>query len=325
MGFSVSDAIYSVDWLPWVHRHALRYDLTRPITLVGEGHHEWPGAILTTVIVSAPLIALWGITLRSADRSLSAIATAAALITLGLVFASRGGTGYLLNEFITPALRGQARLMPLLMFLAIFIVVSAADIALLYGGRPRQIAVAAVVAGMLASSAAVSGVLTTRQQWNLHDPAVRKLMTSYTGLIAAKNQNNLTTILQLPLASWPEIPARNGFDFYTHHYGAIFDTPGSHTRWSYATSIRQPGFADLEKTIQADTDPQSLPARATKAGFDGILIEKKPYAVGELQALLAGIGAAVPASCRLYDDSDRVLYEIGRCHQSDLRCVKERC
>jgi hypothetical protein len=317
-GLSISDSMYAFDWIHWVHKHTSHYDLTRPTTLVGEGHHEWPGAVLTLTILVCPLIVLWGIGRTNLDQRIRTIVLAAALICFILIFASRGGLGYLVNELINPSLRAQARIMPLLMFMAIFIVLAAAEYTWASGRKAGRIVVACIIGAILTSSWSARGVLIQHQTATATNPAIQATVASFKALDAAKDRVGVQAILQLPITTWPEAPFRNGYDFYPMRYGFLFDRSDSPTKWSYGVSDRQEGFAKLDAAFKAGFEPADLVKRARSFGYDSILVEKRPYLPTELQSIEDGIAASLPKTCRIYDDADRALYDVGRAPECRL-------
>ncbi len=307
-GLSISDAIFTFDWVPWVHKHVLNYQTTRPSTLVGEGYHEWPGSLLTIVILASPLVVLLGN--LSENKNWRPIFTAAALMTFVLIFAGRGGLGYLVNELINPSLRAQARIMPLVMFLANFVVLAGIQYAwsaprLLW----RAVAVLAILA-MATSVWSVRGVLAQRQIATANDPDIQWTITTFKRLDTIKDAAGLKAILQLPVTTWPEAPFRNGYDFYPMRYGFLFDRADSDTKWSYGVSDRQRGFAELSASFDASAGSLGFVDRARKFGYDSILVEKKPYTDAELKNVISAIEEGVPSSCKLFEDGYRSLYDI---------------
>jgi hypothetical protein len=310
-GLSISDAIYTLDWLPGARRHIDAYNSIRPATLIGEGAAEWPGTPLTTIIIAAPLLVLYGINTEIRDKSIVGMTAAAALICICVIFASRGGVGYLFNEFITPALRGQTRIMPFLMFLAIFIASAGVDCVFRTGPLPAKMVAALVPLALLVCAYGSSMELSKKQQRVANDKVSQDAIRSFRAMLDAKDKEGLTTILQLPIASWPEVPPRNGFDFYTHHFAFIFDRRESKTRWSYGSSRLQPGFPELRAAIRVESDPAGAAFRARTAGFDGILLEKGPFDPAELSSVISGIEGSLPPDCKLYEDRARVLFDVG--------------
>jgi hypothetical protein len=168
-----------------------------------------------------------------------------------------------------------------------------------------------VIAGLvlLLSTHSAVNVLAVKQRTDLADPGKQQLIQSTRAMLGAKDDAQLKAILQLPLASWPEVPPIHGFEPYFHQLPYIFDRPGSPTRWSYGSSERQPGVALANFRL---SEPSSVLVRARQVGFDGVLIVKSAYPPAELEALQNRIGGGVAPACRLYEDGVQVLYAINR-------------
>jgi hypothetical protein len=310
-GLSISDAIYTFDWLPGAQKKIVTYNAMRPLRLVGEGAREWPGTPLTIIILTSPLLVLYGINSGPRDKSIVGAIAAAALICICVVFAARGGAGYLFAEFITPTFRGESRIMPFLMFFAIFIASAGVDW-IFRTGRLRAKMVAGLVPLSLLASAFYSSMqLSTKQQHVASDKESQETIRSFREMLDAKDKGQLTAVLQLPIVSWPEVPPRNGFDFYINHLPFIFDEKKSKTRWSYGSSRLQPGFQELDVAIGAEFDPLDTAFRARKAGFDGILLEKGPFNQAELSRMTSGLANSLPPDCMLYEDNARALFDVG--------------
>lgn len=307
-GLSISDSILAFDWIPWIHRHVVHYGTTRWNTLVGEGFGEWPGAALTLVILASPLIVLCS---RSTEK-FRKITLTAALISFILIFAGRAGYGYLLNELINPSLRAQARIMPLLMFMAIFIVVGCSQIALETGRLMPRLGAVATICAMLASSWATSGVLVQRQRSTADNADTQWLMNTFIRLDQTKDSRGIKAVLQLPIAAWPETPFRNGYTFYPMRYGFLFDRRDSQTKWSYGVAEGQDGFVKLNEAFKLGFDPAGVVGRARSFGYDSILVELDPYTKDERKSVVEGIESALPPICRIFDDNHRILFDIGQ-------------
>lgn len=309
-GISISDAIYLLrDHLGVQTNNLVQYDQLRPNLLVGEGWHEWPGFALTLAILAAPLIVLGqAVGVRFPDLRLAA---AAAFIVVGLIFAHRGGAGYLFNALVFPAIRAQSRMMPFLTFFALVIVCGGAEALLRPDPWSRRVIGLLLPLALIASLLPARFALARAQQWTASDPTSQAQVTSWRALIPAKTARGLEAVLQLPVAPWPEQPQRNGFDFYTHQLGLIFDRPGSPTQWSYGASGRESGYAAWLAGLMPDRDPDGLPARARAAGFDAILVEKKAFSPEELDSLLNAL-RALPPPCLVYEDALRALFDIAR-------------
>lgn len=277
--------------------------------MVGEGHHEWPGIVLSISIIVSPIIVLAFAGRAASDRRWSGILCASALMCFGLIFASRGGIGYLLNELVSPSLRGQSRIMPLMMFMAIFATLSFCE----WLWRTRSIATRGsailVILGLLAGSWHVRGTLPGRQKW-MADPNTKALIASVKGMLAAKDLAGSQAVLQLPVTNWPEAAFRPNYDFYPLRYGFLFDHADSTTRWSYGLSDRQDGFKVLSSSFAVGA-PDMI-SKARSLGYDAILVEKLGYDEKDLTTTIAAIESALSLSCKIYDDRMRVLFDIGR-------------
>lgn len=308
-GLSVSDALYTLDWFSWGRDHIGKYDITRPVTLVGEGHHEWPGIVLSASILVSPIVLLAFSGRALGDRRWKGIVCASALMCFGLIFASRGGIGYLFNEIISPSLRGQSRIMPLLMFMAIFATLSLSEW-LWWAGMLATRSVAMLLAlGLFAGSWHVRNTLSSRQGW-MADPNTKALIASVKDMLIAKDRAKVEAVLQLPVTNWPETPFRPGYDFYPMRYGFLFDRADSPTKWSYGLSDRQDGYKVLSSSFAVGAS--DIIGNARELGYDAIQIEKLAYDAKDLMTITASIESALPILCKIYDDKMRTLYDIGR-------------
>ncbi|WP_441277310.1 hypothetical protein AB7783_07800 [Tardiphaga sp. 172_B4_N1_3] len=313
-GLSISDALYTLDWFSWGREHIGKYDITRPVTLVGEGHHEWPGIILSVSMLVSPIVVLAFAGHTPSDRRWKGIVCASALMCFGLIFASRGGLGYLFNQIISPSLRGQSRIMPLLMFMAIF-----ATLSLIEWFWQRHLLVTRgtavlLVLGLLAGSWHVRSTLSSRQGW-MADPNTKALIASVKNMLAAKDRAESTAILQLPVTNWPEAAFRPDYDFYPMRYGFLFDRADSPTKWSYGLSDRQDAFRVLSNSFAVGA--ADVVSRARGLGYDAILVEKLGYDAKDLSIVVASIESGLSPSCKIFDDRMRALYDIGNpCHRS---------
>src|SRR6185436_20874285 len=82
----------------------------------------------------------------------------------------------------------------------------------------------------------------------------------------------LTTVLQLPVLLWSELPYQRGFLNYSHQMGYVLDTSRS-IRWSFGSTQQQTSYAIDNYLVRAHQD-DGLARAAVEAGFDAILIEK---------------------------------------------------
>ena len=111
---------------------------------------EWPGPLLSMVIVGAPFLLVAGLYDGRAQRSdrMPEIWLSLLLITFGLLFAMRGGLGFLFSYFITTVIRAPARIMPFLSFFAVVAVCETIELVLVNPTRLRK-ALAAAAAVLL--------------------------------------------------------------------------------------------------------------------------------------------------------------------------------
>jgi hypothetical protein len=272
--------------------------------------YEWPGPLLSTVILAAPAFLLAALFDRTGARSTHGrlIWLSLFLIAFGLIFALRGGLGFHFSYFITPAIRAPARIMPYLAFFALVAVCCAIEL-LLARPAPARIAAAAIVATLLAGGLAIRPFpLATKQQAMLAERDLMDDQTSVAAMLARKDQAGLRRILQLPHAKWPEVPPVRGFAPYRHQMPYVLDRPDSATRWSYGLTPEQPPFGALGAMIGEG----HIAAGARSAGFDAILIEKRAYSDEELHDLIGRIESNLAPGCRLFEDARRVLFALDR-------------
>lgn len=275
--------------------------------LAGEGNFpEWPGAFLTSLILAAPIFVFMSMlsTAQRTVRSLT-IALCFGFITFGLVFATRGGLGFIFNSMIIPAVRAQARIMPFLMFFAI--VAICLSVQNVKTAMNRWIATALVSLGLLSGMLSAFNGLPRKQMSYLIDPTQQAYRQSVTAMLEAKDRAGLGQILQLPIMVWPEASPRQQLLGYEHVLPYLLDKPGSVTRWSYGLANGQQVFAELE-ILQRDV--RAIPAAAKALKFDGILVEKTGYTSEQLAILLAALQAN--GVCSTFDDSYRALFRMCR-------------
>ncbi|MBC7578512.1 MAG: hypothetical protein H7312_14290 [Tardiphaga sp.] len=273
--------------------------------LTGEGFFpEWPGAFLTTVILAAPVVVfLSTIPLRPRTTRSLAVSICFACITFGLVFATRGGLGFIFNSIVTPAIRAQERILPFLMFFAIVAVCLACG--MLRTRMARQTAMALVALGLLSGTGVRFDGPAKKQAAYLTDPLQQAYRRSAVEMLASKDRVGLTQILQLPVMVWPEATPRQQMLGYEHSLPYLLDRPNSPTRWSYGLADRQLQLATLTSLAR---DTPSIAAEAKAMKFDGILVEKTGYTAEEATRLVAGLEAS--GACKVSDDAYRTLFQI---------------
>jgi uncharacterized membrane protein len=285
-----------------------------PSVFDNEGVREWPGPFLTLVLLATPLI-LAACQLRprnqadAEDSRVRVIALCSAMIVFAILFAARGGIGYLFNLMVSPAIRADARIMPFLTLAAIVVTCVGAELA---SASPRiwwrwgGLALAAVL--LSASARPQLWVLYKFQRDTL--AANQAERASVPAMLQAKDRAGLKAVLELPVVSWAEQPAIMNFQPYDHQLPYVYDRPRSPTRWSYGENEKQPWFPVVQYEA---ADPARVERGAQKLGFDGALIAKSAYDAAGLAKLQAGILAG--GACRLYEDDHLALYALkgGRC------------
>jgi hypothetical protein len=314
-GLNLPSLAYAFNFLPKVAAGLAQSRQEMPNAFIAEGVGEWPRLPLGLVLMAAPLLVAVGHFWRrgrdEGERANPAlIGLCAALIVFMMLFGARGGLGYIFNLLVSPAIRSDSRLMPFLTMAAVVITCALGDWSRTSGYRLVRYG-GPVIAGLalLLSTHGALNALAVKQRRNQADSTTQSLIQSTQAMLKAKNGAQLKTILQLPVASWPEVPPIHGFEPYLHQLPYIYDPQGRSTRWSYGASDRQPGVALFDFWL---SEPSSVLERARKLGFDGVLIVKQAYEPAELAALQTGIGGAVAPACRLYDDGYEVLYAINR-------------
>jgi hypothetical protein len=226
-----------------------------------------------------------------------------AFITVGLVFATRGGLGFIFNSIFTPAVRAQERILPFLMFFAIAAVCMACGA--LRTNFHRQIVSALVALGLLSGVISSFHGLSNKQTAYLRSPAEQAYRRSALDMLAAKDRAGLTQILQLPVMVWPEAPPRQQMLGYEHSLPYLLDRQGSPTRWSYGLAE---GQLQLSVLTNLARDEISIPTEAKTLKFDGILVEKTGYTAAEIDRLMNALQAN--GACMLSDDAYRALFSI---------------
>jgi hypothetical protein len=317
-GLNLPSLAYDFNFLPKVAAAVVESQREMPAAFVAEGVGEWPRLPLGLVLMASPLlVAIAHYWRRGRDEGRneasvypSLISVCAALIVFMMLFGARGGLGYIFNLLVSPQIRADARLLPFLTTAAVVVTCAIGDWALTsrhwpvrYGGP--------LIAGLalLLSTHGTVNALAVKQRTDLADPGKQQLIQSTQAMLKAKDGAQLKAVLQLPLASWPEVPPIHGFEPYLHQLPYLYDRRGSPTRWSYGSNERQPGVALTNFWL---SETSSVLVRARQLGFDGVLIVKSAYEPAELANLQTRIGGAVAPVCRLYDDGYEVLYAINR-------------
>jgi phosphoglycerol transferase len=308
-GLLISDAMHVFrDIGLWSSQFAIYHAARTP----SEGELQWPGILFTTVILVAPALTL-ARTFQEAARTESqrtAIAGLAfLLITFSLLYAIRGGLGYVFNYIVAPQIRAQVRILPFLSFYAVVLVCFMME-ALWSKGRAGRAAAVALAACAIASSLPYANSLAKNQHaLFLNSPERQANAISLKAMLAAKDEVNIKAVLQLPYLDWPEAPSQLKFPAYAHELPFIFDQWHSPTRWSYGLSSMQPEFQSIEAKVE-QANPLGLADRARNLQFDSILIEKQAYSPEENQRFAFELTQQVGGECLIYDDNFRMLFAL---------------
>jgi hypothetical protein len=268
------------------------------------GLFEWPGVLLSLVILTSPVLALAS-GLAQTRRS-QMIFVSASCIAFGLIYAERGGLAYFFNLLVTPQIRATARIMPFLSFFALVVVLSA----ICFGADSRRRWVglggsALLLTALLMSAVPNVGAFGRKAAAVAALPSLQLKYTSIKAMLSAKDKAGVTTVLQLPHMAFPEVGPKLQFDAYDHMLAFVFDRSKSTTRWSYGSNLNQDSFmqvADLVATHQT----AGLAGAASDFGFDAVLIEKAAYTELELIEVRSTVESDI--SCVTYEDKYRVLY-----------------
>jgi hypothetical protein len=269
---------------------------------------EWPGPFITTVILASLVLAPILPFFKPKERSQSylILLMSVLLIAFGVVFALRGGLGYVFNYMITPGIRAQERIMPHLQFYALVAICMACKLAFTNRGWLRPYIGAALIIGFIPGLQAAWQVLPRKQQQAIGNPAVVENYHSVLAMLRAKDAAGLKAILQFPVVFWPESPPVVSFTVYEHMLPYLVDRRGTKTGWSYGLHWYQSGFQEIRTVMKVDNP--DLVARARTIGYDGILIEKAGLTATDREALEKNLGAA--GAQVLFDDAKRTLLKV---------------
>ena len=275
---------------------------------------EWPGFVLTSALMVLPFVAIWLMWASRRVRPTAALTTTVlcgVAVAAGVLFTLRGGPGLWFNEWVTPAIRAQNRVTPYLTYFALIGLMGWINRARQLGGSVARAAWAAgVAAALLASAWPALRFFPAKQRAFLTNGAEHADRQSIQRLVRVIGDAGVTTILQVPVAGWPEAPAVRGVNPARFELPYILTPPGSPVRWSYGLSTRQPGFNALAALVDGHLE-QGLAPAAAFAAFDAILIEKAALSDADLQQVVDTLSRELPAECRLFDDRHRTLFRFG--------------
>ncbi|WP_170149485.1 hypothetical protein [Rhodoplanes roseus] len=286
----------------------------------GAERMEWPGVLLGTVIVAAPLFVVVGLFDRGPWRTdrLRIVWLSLALITFGLVFAVGSGLSFLFSYLLVPVIRAPTRIIPFLSFFALVSVCAGVELLLSEPTRRRRIAAGVTVALLLVGVPSALFPLSRLQESTR--AGTQDVRAKLAAMLKIVHGAGLKAVLQVPIVPWPEIPWQRRFDPYQHLLPYVVDTVGSPVRWSYGLALRQPDFARLRALTAGTTGVAT--ERARGLGFDGILVEKLAYTEEELGDLSASIRTGLAPGCRIFEDELRILYALGPPPEG-VACVPE--
>jgi hypothetical protein len=291
----------------------------------GEGRFEFPGPVLTLIILASPLLlAALGASQPADDESERRWRTnafmACACIVFGVFYAVPGGIGYVFGVFVFSAIRATQRIIPFLTFFALVAILSLVEMVLRSSrSRVARLAVGVLIVALLVGMLPMLRAAPGGRAVIVREPAIKANVASIHDLLRAKNLNGVTAVLQLPHVAWPEQPPIRGFDPYNHWHGFIYDSYPSRTRWSYGSHLSQGAFRTLKSAVDAHREA-GLVGAAAALEFDAILVEKSAYDAGELKSLRANIERDIAPACVIYEDTIRILYLIAR-QAGDQSCT----
>lgn len=304
-GLNTADSVHIFRDIPlarWIFNY---YVSVMPVLSGANGLFEWPGPLLTAVIMASPVIALiLGLSNLENVRSQRLAFLCAACLCFGLLYAQRGGLGFYFNLLVAPQIRATARIIPFLSFFAILLTLVAAD-GLLGGHKYFKLIGWAVVAALYAAALPTVGAFGIKANALAHDKFLSDRIASVRKLLRSKDQANLTAVLQLPALPWSEIGPVRDFQPYSHQIPFVLDKAKSSTRWSYGAAPSQPAYSTVAGMVD-DHKSGGLATAARSLGFDGVLIEKAAYSTEEFKMLLDALDQA----CFIYDDRDRSLLNL---------------
>ncbi|MFT4121252.1 hypothetical protein [Bradyrhizobium sp.] len=308
-GLNFSEATHLFDDIPrmaWVRQEYVAF---WPYLKYPHNMPDWPGLTLTLVMLASPVILpiLANTTgPRSYQSQLILLATAS--IAFGIIYAMEGGLAYYFGLFINPSIRATDRIIPFLAFFALVVLLATVDI-LLARRLLSKIGAGLVLAALLVSMLPSVNGLARYHRAIMDGPAMVENIASIRQLLAAKDRENLTAVLQLPHAAWPETAPQRSYDMLSLQAYFVLDRKGSTTRWSYGSRLDQASYQIIEKMLR-DNQPHGLAGAAAAMGFNGAVIDKAPLSEDEWRAFAANLDET---SCKIFEDSRRLLYSFRRC------------
>jgi phosphoglycerol transferase len=284
----------------WLQEMRVKYLAVRPgmegadayLGLVGVA-----GALAATFIVLAmPFAPRTGFAGEQAPR-------AAAFLFFALAFfALTNGGGELFNIAISPVIRAQNRVSPMLAFYCIFIAMGLAEKWIATAGTaPRRAALAAVM-----PIAALAGILdqTAGLSYAQEQAGVRGFLRDrqfLEGLQARLPAG--APVFQLPVLSFPEdgslLPALGPFD---HMAGGLF---ARQLQWSFGLARDNNGYQSVR-----DKDVSQILAIAAARGFQAVMVTKRGYP-DEGRSIARQLGAALQEA-PIAESPDYVVFSLSK-------------
>ncbi len=312
-GLQLAESLHVFAEIPWLQGGFEYYKSVLPMLSGANGLFEWPGILLTLVILASPLILLIAGSIPKKDywnNRVTLVFLSSACIVFGMLFAFRGGLGFLFNVLFTAAIRAPARIIPFLSFFALVIVCVAIGLASTSSRSWMRVGIStALVLALLAAMLPATFSLAVIQQRTLADAGLNARWKSVTTLLRHKDAIHARAVLQLPVMPWPEVGPQRAFDAYEHLLPFILDHRSSATRWSYGLNQSQSLYRQVLAAL-LPSHPDGLPGRAVELGFDALLIEKRGYDDAELRIMADKVEAAVGFACKLQEDQYRIFFAL---------------
>jgi len=300
-GLRIPDVLFQYAPLPGVHRLLSRYNEIRgPF----EGQDAWPGPVLSLVVMLALAYAFVQLTYRAASTNeLKSAAPltifAAAGLLFSILFALPYGFGMMVN-LIEPAIRAQNRISAYLGFFAVIIFCGQVQ-------KYQNKIVVLVFAFVLCFVNSYGSLGFFHKRQVAYASVVQAEFPSVAGVFAELDKHNLTRIIQLPVAKFPEAEPVEAFQPYTHLLPFIIDRASSPRKWSYGLSDQQSVFNELAYTVK--TAAADVRARTFSClQFDAALIERRAYP-GEPAEVVQRLFGSTKLDI-LYSDGLRVLVAL---------------
>ena len=306
-GLTLAEGIHVLANLGPLHRAYINYVSVRPHLSYAAGLEEWPGILLTGVILGSIFLCVIVGARKQRHGWTDVIYLASALIIFGIIYSVNGGLAYYFNSFISPSIRATARVMPFLAFFAVVITLASCELLLRRGTLWSRCSAVLLIISLIACMLPSVGAFSRKQNAFLASPSTEADLRSIRSVLAEKDRAGLTAILQLPHVQWPEAGPVKSFEPYSALKYFILDRKHSATKWSYGASAHQQGFIAVKNLVQQNKS-DTLASAAMQLGFDGILVEKAAFGKAEEAELQQGI--LMSGRCKLFEDSARVLFSL---------------